>query len=98
VLGPERTDWQALDLGAVSASMTMSGTVVGSGVGRDILGDPLRALAWLAATAAALDEPLRDGQVVLLGSLVQTHWVVAGDRVVVHNDPLGEVVAEFVAP
>jgi len=97
VLGAERTDWQPLDLGAVTATMEINGTEVGRGTGRDILGDPLRALAWLAATAADLGEPLRAGHVVLLGSLVQTHWVAAGDLVVIRNDPLGEVRAEFVA-
>jgi hypothetical protein len=34
--------------------------------------------------------------VVLLGSLVQTRWVQAGDVVTIANDPLGVVVAEFV--
>ena len=97
VLGPELTDWRGLDLGSVTASMTINGGEVGRGSGSDILGDPLRALMWLAGTAADLGEPLRAGQVVLLGSLVQTNWVAAGDRVVVRNDPLGEVRAAFFA-
>jgi predicted deacylase len=33
----------------------------------------------------------------MLGSLVQTQWVQAGDVITVINDPLGEVAAEFVA-
>jgi 2-keto-4-pentenoate hydratase len=33
--------------------------------------------------------------VILLGSLVQTQWVQAGDAVTVTNDPLGEVAADF---
>lgn len=97
VLGPEHTDWQALDLGAITATMAIDGAEVGHGAGRDILGDPMRALTWLAATAADLGEPLRAGHVVLLGSLVQTNWVAAGSHVVVRNDPLGEVRATFAA-
>ena len=54
--------------------------------------------AGIEPLAADLGEPLRAGQVVLLGSLVQTNWVAAGVRVVVRNDPLGEVRATFVAP
>jgi 2-oxo-3-hexenedioate decarboxylase/2-keto-4-pentenoate hydratase len=95
VLGPETTDWRAIDLGAVSATMEIDGELVGSGAGRDILGDPLAALAWLAASQASLGEPLRAGEVVLLGSLVQTRWVERGSRVVVRNDPLGEVRVSF---
>ena len=98
VLGPELTDWRGLDLGAVRATMTINGAEVGHGLGSDILGDPMRALTWLAVTAADLGAPLRAGEVVLLGSLVQTNWVTAGDRVVVRNDPLGKVRATFVAP
>lgn len=97
VLGPETTDWRAVDLGAVTATMRIDGVEVGQGAGRDILGDPLEALRWLAAAADELGEPLRDGQVVLLGSLVQTHWVVSGSVVEVQNTPLGEVQARFVA-
>lgn len=97
VLGPETTDWRALDLGAVTASMAIDGVEVGRGAGRDILGDPLEALRWLAAWAGELGEPLRAGQVVLLGSLVQTHWVEPGSVVEVRNTPLGEVRARFVA-
>ena len=42
--------------------------------------------------------PVRAGDVVLLGSLVQTQWVTPGDHVEVRNDLLGEVAASFVAP
>jgi len=98
VLGPEVTDWRDLDLGAITASMAINDVEVGRGTGSDILGDPLRALTWLAATAADLGEPLRAGHVVLLGSLVQTHWVAAGDRIVIRNDPMGEASATFEAP
>jgi len=98
VLGPELIDWRGLDLGGITASMAINGAEVGRGTGSDILGDPLRALTWLAATAADLGAPLRAGEIVLLGSLVQTNWVAAGDRVIVRNDPLGEVRAAFEAP
>jgi 2-keto-4-pentenoate hydratase len=46
-------------------------------------------------SAAAWGTPLLAGDVVLLGSLVQTQWVQAGDAVTVANDPLGEVAADF---
>ncbi|MFN8623152.1 MAG: fumarylacetoacetate hydrolase family protein [Chloroflexota bacterium] len=98
VLGPERTDWHDLDLRTVTATMAINGREVGRGTGRDILGDPLSALTWLAATADDLGAPLRAGHVVLLGSLVQTNWVTAGDEVVIRNDPLGTATASFVAP
>lgn len=44
----------------------------------------------------ALGHPLIAGDLVLLGSLVQTHWVQAGDAVRVVNRELGEIGAEFI--
>jgi 2-oxo-3-hexenedioate decarboxylase/2-keto-4-pentenoate hydratase len=95
VLGPEERDWLRLDLVGMSARMTVNGVEVGSGSGGDILGDPLRALVWLANELARRSCLLSAGTFVLLGSLVQTHWVRRGDIVIVDNTPLGTVTARF---
>ncbi len=91
VLGPEHAGLPAGGLADVGASMTVNGKQVGRGVGRDVLGDPLNALAWLAGAAAAHGASLRAGELVLLGSLVATEWLEPGDHVSVRNDLLGEV-------
>ena len=75
--------------------MTVNGVEVGSGIGADILGDPLAALVWLANRCARQGRSLRAGDVVLLGSVVQTHWVKPADEVVVENIPFGNVSARF---
>jgi len=95
VLGSERESWQELDLNIVSARMTVNGVEVGAGVGADILGDPLTALMWLVNEMAGYGHSFRRGAFVLLGSLVQTHWVEQHDVVVVENVPLGRVTARF---
>ena len=79
----------------VTAAMTINGLQVGRGIGTDILGEPLQVLCWLANSCAAWGSPLLAGDVVLLGSLVQTQWIQPGDVVTVTNDPLGELMAEF---
>ena len=81
----------------VTAAMTINGLQVGRGIGTDILGEPLQVLCWLANNAAAWGTPLLAGDVVLLGSLVQTQWIHPGDVVTVANDPLGEVAADITA-
>jgi 2-oxo-3-hexenedioate decarboxylase/2-keto-4-pentenoate hydratase len=96
VLGPEVESFRPEGLRDVTGSMAINGKGMGNGVGADILGDPLRVLAWLANNCAGRGTPLQAGDVVLLGSLVQTQWVEAGDVVTVTNNPLGEVAAEFV--
>jgi 2-keto-4-pentenoate hydratase len=95
VLGGEDQDFDPLMLRQVSATMEIDGEPAGSGAGSDVLGDPLRALCWLADSATSWGSPLQAGEVVLLGSLVPTRWVEAGDTVVVRNDSLGEVRASF---
>ena len=95
VLGSELRDWQGIDLTHVSARMTVDGVEVGSGTGAEIMGDPLAALVWLADTSARHGFPLRAGSLVLLGSIVQTHWVAPSAEVVVENVPFGRVSARF---
>lgn len=94
VLGSEDVPWRDLDLGRVSATMRVNGAEIGAGVGADILGDPLAALVWLS-NGPARQTGLPAGSIVMLGSLVQTHWVDAGDVVTIENEPFGSVSLEF---
>lgn len=95
VLGDEREDFDPARLVASTATMSVNGEEVGGGVGAEVLGDPLRALAWLANSAVEQGDPLLAGEIVLLGSLLQTRWVQAGDEVRIANRELGEVGAAF---
>jgi 2-oxo-3-hexenedioate decarboxylase/2-keto-4-pentenoate hydratase len=83
------------DLAAVRAALAIDGVEIGTGVGEAILGHPLDALAWLAGHAAATGAPLRAGEVVTLGSVVQTQWLAEPCEVVVSTDRLGEVRVRF---
>lgn len=96
VLGEEFGDFDAAGLDEVTASMTIDGVVVGDGRGSDVLGHPLTALAWLANNASSRGMTLRGGEVVLLGSLVETHWVSPGSTVLIDNSAFGRVEAYFV--
>jgi 2-keto-4-pentenoate hydratase len=76
-------------------SMTFGGEVASTGNGAACLGDPLNALAWLAATARDLGDPLRAGQVVLSGALGPMMPVSVGVDVVADITGLGTVSAVF---
>lgn len=89
VLGSPVDDWRGIDLEAIEGTMTINGAGVGRGHGRDILGHPLEALAWLANHMDARGDRLRAGEFVLLGSLVQTVWLNPGDRVEIEINSLG---------
>ena len=75
--------------------MAIDGREIGRGVGGDIMGHPLEALAWLATMRAARGTPLRAGEFVLLGSVVATEWVERGAVVEVELDGLGVARAVF---
>lgn len=96
VLGAPVTDWRTLDLAGLQGRMVINDDEVGRGVGADILGHPLDALIWLAASMAARGRVLQAGEFVTLGSLVATKWVAAGDEVRIEIDGLGEARATFV--
>jgi 2-keto-4-pentenoate hydratase len=96
VLGDSVENWRELDLAHLAGRMRINGAAVGSGTGGDILGHPLEALAWLASARAARGCELRAGEFVLLGSVVQTQWVAAGDLVEVEIEALGSANCQFV--
>ena len=87
--------WASLDLAAVRGIMTINDEEVGEGVGADVMGHPFEALAWLANHAAANGRPLAEGDVVLMGSVVETRWVEPGDHVRIEIEGLGEASVTF---
>lgn len=95
VLGGPVEDWRDLDLAALSGRMAVNGEVVGTGVGGDIMGHPLEALAWFANRWSVQGRGLPAGAFVTLGSVVETRWISAGDEVVANIEGLGEVRAVF---
>ncbi len=90
---PTPTDYLAMD--DMAGRLRINGTLIGEGIGADILGHPMDALAWLAEFRAGRGQPLRAGEFVTLGSIVKTEWIEAGDRVEVEIDGLGEAVLEL---
>jgi 2-keto-4-pentenoate hydratase len=95
VLGDPIAAWQELDLANLRGEMRVNGAVVGNGSSGDILGHPLEALAWLANSVTERGESLHRGQIVMLGSVVQTRWVNHMDEVEVEVEGLGKVTAWF---
>ncbi len=95
VLGAPVADCAELDLASLAGRMTINGAEVGSGFGRDVLGHPLEALAWYANLKAGRGQALPAGAFVMLGSVVETQWLRAGDRVEVVVEGLGRARADF---
>jgi 2-keto-4-pentenoate hydratase len=62
------------ELPAVEGVVSVDDKIFDRGFGRDVLGDPLVVVAWLANHLAARGERLKAGQVVMTGSLIPTQF------------------------
>jgi 2-keto-4-pentenoate hydratase len=91
VLGAPVREWQGVDLAALQGVASINKATVGSGHGRDVMGHPLDALAWLANNLAARGLGLWRGDVVITGSLVTSKFPKAGDLVRFEAGELGSV-------
>jgi len=91
VLGAPVADWRGIDLEAIRGVATINGQVVGEGHGRDSMGHPLEALAWVANHLARRGHGLWRGGVVITGSLVTSKFPIAGDEIRFELGPLGAV-------
>jgi 2-keto-4-pentenoate hydratase len=91
VLGHPVRDWKRIDLAEVRGVASINGKVVGEGRGRDAMGHPFDALAWLADHLASKGEGLVRGDIVITGSIVPSQYPKPGDRVQFDLGPLGGV-------
>lgn len=91
VLGSPAAGWRDIDLAALHGVVTINGKQVGEGRGADAMGHPLAALAWVANHLASRGRRLRQGDVVITGSLVTSKFPKAGDLVRFAAGPLGAV-------
>ena len=95
VLGPPATaDWRALDLVQERPVITLRGQQF-TGHGRNVLGDPLIALTWLANELRQLGVTLKAGEVVTTGTCHPPLPIQAGDRVECDFGLLGKVSVGF---
>lgn len=78
VAGPWIDGWMTADIAAGEASLAIDGNVVARGHGRDVMGDPLNAVAWLARHLADRGSGLNGGDLVAVGSCLGLAQVLPG--------------------
>jgi 2-keto-4-pentenoate hydratase len=92
VLGKPVRDWRRLDLAHLTGRTSINGMEAGRGTGAQVMGHPFEALAWLANSRARHKlGPIKAGEFVLLGSVVETKWLSEGDVARIEIEQLGEL-------
>ncbi len=92
VVGSAEAEWRKLDLKAITGRILVNQCPRGDGKGKELMGDPLTALAWLAASPlAAAFGGLKAGQVVMLGTVTPAVWLMGPAAVEVVFEPLPAV-------
>lgn len=95
VVGPGREDWQALDLEAIEAVLTVDGVERGRGLGALAYGGPVKAVAWLANEMSARGIGLTAGQYVSTGTLTGLTLCEPGQTASADFGPLGTVQVTY---
>jgi 2-keto-4-pentenoate hydratase len=78
-----------------TATLVVNDTVVGTGEGTAVMGDPAAAVAWLANALARYGSAIEPGQFVMSGSYTTASFVVAGDHASAVIGGLGAVSVSF---
>lgn len=94
VVGPP-VPIDGLDLAAEEVVLERNGEEVGRGAGRDVLGHPAAAAAWLANALGEFGERIVAGEYVLSGSMTAAAPSRPGDRFVARYTNLGTVGCSF---
>jgi 2-keto-4-pentenoate hydratase len=98
LLGGVGRPLREIDVTAVAVRLLRNGEEVHRGRSDAVLGDPCRAVAWLANAVGALGETLQAGEVVLSGACTPMVSIAPGDRYVARfSDGLGDVALEVAA-
>jgi len=95
VLGDARVDPSDVDLQAIDATLWRNGEQAAKGRSDAVLGNPVRAVAWLAGKVARFGVRLRAGHIVMPGSCTRAIDARPGDEFRAEFVGLGDVSLRF---
>ncbi|MEJ8657598.1 2-keto-4-pentenoate hydratase [Streptomyces sp. MS1.AVA.4] len=84
------------DLAGEQLVVSVDGTAVATGEGRDVLGDPFRPLVWLASRLSEFGASLRAGDLVLAGAVHASLPLASGTTVRASSPHLPPVLLHIV--
>ena len=95
VIGGKPTRIEEIDLSKIGMAVYKNGEYFDSAAGAAVMGNPVRAVAWLANALSKYDISLHAGEIVLSGALSKAVPVKAGETFTVEFAHIGSVSATF---
>ena len=79
----------------IRGGMKVNEQNIGKGIGSDILEDPINALKWFLNFNFSENNYPKAGDLISLGSLVQTYWVKKNDTIEIEIEEIGNAKVKF---
>ncbi|MEU6621634.1 fumarylacetoacetate hydrolase family protein [Streptomyces litmocidini] len=86
----------APDLAAVNVDLLVDGSRAATGSGKEVMGHPAAAVAWLANALAAYGKRLHPGHVILPGAITTAPFIGVGQKAEARFGALGSVSVSFI--
>lgn len=96
ILSEKKIDPKKVDLKDITMDLYKNGEKINTGIGKDVLGDPAYAVAWLANTLWEYGVTLKKGEIILSGALTAALAAEAGDEYQVIFSELGDLAVKFI--
>lgn len=90
-----RIDHEEVDLKEIEMSLYKNGELINSGKGSAILGDPAKAVLWLANSLGEYGVTLNKGDIILAGALTAAIPAESGDEFLCDYGKYGKVGVKF---
>jgi 2-keto-4-pentenoate hydratase len=90
--GAVRTDWRRFSFADQKVFVKVNGRILREGEGRNVLGDPLNVVAWLANQLPKRGQSLRAGDAVSTGLVTEAYLAKQGDTVEADFGEIGSAV------
>ncbi|MBA4538025.1 fumarylacetoacetate hydrolase family protein [Bacillus aquiflavi] len=95
ILGGKPTSLTGLDLHHIGMVFTKNGEIIDTAAGAAVMGNPLRAVAWLANALGEYGIALKKGEVILSGALTGAVPVQTGEIYTAEFAHIGSVTVQF---
>ena len=97
IMGNKLADWQEYDRLDSEMRLYVEGEFISGGKGRNVLGDPLRSVAWIANSLLKRDQHIKAGEIITTGNTCDKPIFAEKNKTILaYFNGLGEVVIKLV--